>query len=37
MKPDFIADRAIFKPNNTNVTAYTDNMAPFNIFSETFF
>lgn len=37
MKPDFTADKAIFRPNNTNVIAYKETIAPFRTFSDTFF
>ena len=37
MKPDFTAERAMFKPNKANVTAYMDSIAPLNTFSDTFF
>ena len=36
-KPDFTADNAMFNPNNTKVTAYSEIMAPLRTFSDTFF
>ena len=37
MKPDLIADNAIFKPNKMKVRTYNDIIVPFKAFSDIFF
>lgn len=37
IKPDFTADKAIFKPNKMNVTVYSDSITPLTDFSDILF